>query len=173
MDNLKLRNGKVFYYVGMAILLILIVALIVSLIGFRSFLSHRILPFTLLFLFTIGAMLCDYLEKSIKRKRYNEILENVNKLSDDELVVAMKELFKRAGYKVKNTKDKHFKFKMIRSGKVYYFSLGRNKPNMVSKGNQYIYLYKGVKDKKIESNKNDNLIILDVEDLKYIVSKVV
>jgi hypothetical protein len=44
---------------------------------------------------------------------------------------------------------------------------------MVSKGNQYIYLYKGVKDKKIESNKNDNLIILDVEDLKYIVSKVV
>ena len=66
MEKLKLRKGKLFYYVCEVILAILFVSLIISLIAFRDFLSHRILPFTLLFLFTIGAMYFDYLERKIK-----------------------------------------------------------------------------------------------------------
>ncbi len=174
MEQIRLRKGKLFYYTGLVILLILIIGLIVSLIAFRSFLSHRILPFTLLFLFTIGAMYADFLERKIKKKRYERMLQNLNKIDEQTLLLMLKELFKRSGYKVKKINDKHYKFILKQGINKYYFTIGKNKPNSTNfkKDENSIYFYMGIKNTNFQLN-SDKVIVLDFEDLKMIVDKVI
>ncbi len=173
MEGIKLRNGKIFYYVGLVILLILLIGLVVSLIAFREFLSHRILPFTLLFLFTIGAIYSDYLERKIKRKRYDSMLKNISKLNKQDLISMVKELFKRSGYKFKKVKNNDYEFKLLRGRNKYIFTIGKAKPVFTVQDPKYkrIHLYMGYKNDSIKGS--GNLIILDFNDLKTIVDRVI
>ncbi len=173
MEKIKLRKGKTFYYVCLVILLILMISLAISLIAFRDFLSHRILPFTLLFLFTLGAMYFDYLERKFKRKRYEKILEKIEKFDAEQISLMFKELLKRSGYKIKKSKEKKYKFIFSKGRNKYYFAIGRNRPNLSNfKRENSVYFYMGFRNDsvKIDSKK---LIVLDFNDLKFIVDKVI
>jgi hypothetical protein len=173
MEKIKLRKGKTFYYVCLAILLLLTVSLIVSLIAFRDFLSHRILPFTLLFLFTLGAMYFDSLERKFKKKRYDKMLEKIEKFDAEQLSLMFKELLKRSGYKIKKSKEKEYKFIFSKGRDKYYFSIGRNRPNLSNfKRDNSVYFYMGFRNDSIKID-SDKLIVLDFNDLKFIVDKVV
>jgi hypothetical protein len=173
MEKIKLREGKTFYYVCLVILLILLISLVVELIAFRVFLSHRILPVTLLFLFTLGAMYFDFLERKFKRKRYDAMLEKIEKLDSEQISLMIKELLKRSGYKIKKSKEKEYKFVFIKGRKKYYFAIGRNKPNISNlKRENSVYFYMGFRNDSIKID-SDKLIVLDFNDLKFIVDKVI